>query len=206
MKQHKREARGRVLHSYDADSLGAPFKVTLIDSVTEEVDPTSGEKLITIPDLNGLVRAVVHSRVCDPRKLTGPELKFVRLALDVQANKLAAFLSVTPEHLSRCEAGAKTLSPANEKALRAFSFLAAASENARNVLDGFLESRDAAEVTDEIKNVAVDLMKFFFSMKIMPIFDVAEELGYEFTRCHRRQKNCVEDMTDGAWKPQQKAA
>ena len=61
MMQHKRETRGRVLHSYDADSLGAPFKVTLFNSVTEEVDPISGEKLITIPDLNGLIRAVVFA-------------------------------------------------------------------------------------------------------------------------------------------------
>ena len=101
----------------------------------------------------------------------------MRLALDVQANKLAEFLSVTPEHLSRCESGVKTLSPANEKTFRAFSFVAASTPNARKMLDDFSESREVGEMSDEMKNVAVGLMRFFFSMKIEAVFDLRRRIA-----------------------------
>src|ERR1700734_4206583 len=115
MKQHERGVRDRVVHEYDADTLGAPFRITLVDSVTFEIDKETGEELVRIPDPMGLINAVVRKRVCDERKLNGDEIKFVRRALGVKSVVLARFLGMTPEHLSRCEASTKTMSEASEK-------------------------------------------------------------------------------------------
>jgi len=197
MTQHKRELGDRVVHRYDADTLGAPFKVTLIRSVTEQIDAETGERIIKIPDLNGLIDAVVHCRVCDEMKLNGDELKCIRRALDVKANKIADLLGISAEHLSRCEAGAKTLSQASEKIFRAFAFMAAASGDARNFLDSVLG--EVVKPTEENKSSALELAKFFFTMKIMPMFDAEEELHYEFRRCCPPEHDCTDETRDGKW-------
>src|SRR5262245_46268069 len=124
MKQHERAVNDRVVPQYEIDTLGAPFKVTLLDCVTLSVDASTGEEKINVPDVVGLIGAVVRIRVSHPRKLNGEELRFVRNALGVKANLLADFLDMTPEHLSRCESGAKVMSTISEKVFRLFAFLA----------------------------------------------------------------------------------
>src|SRR6266446_724740 len=105
MRQHERYVNPRTVAKYELDTLGAPFKVTLLDSVTLGVNPTTGKEMVNVPDLVGLLNAVVRRRVTHPRKLNGDELKFIRNALGVKAILLARFLEMSPEHLSRCEAG-----------------------------------------------------------------------------------------------------
>src|SRR6266851_2551895 len=104
MKRHNR-ASVRVVPQYEIDTLGAPFKVTLWGCVTLGIDPATAEEKINVPDVVGLINAVVRARVNHPRKLNGEELKFIRHALGVKAKVLAHFLDMSPEHLSRCEAG-----------------------------------------------------------------------------------------------------
>src|SRR5690349_20948601 len=102
--QHQGEAQTRVVEAYDADLLGAPFKVTVLNAVSERWNPETGVVLeTTIPDLNALLKAVAQARAFHPRKLDGADIRFFRQVNGWKAKKLAGMISVTPEHLSRCE-------------------------------------------------------------------------------------------------------
>ena len=58
MAQHER----RVVKRYEIDTLGAPFKVILLGCVTLVLDRKSGEEKINVPDVAGLIAAVVRGR------------------------------------------------------------------------------------------------------------------------------------------------
>ncbi len=108
-----------VLTEFDAQDLGTPFKVLLFDSVKQYVNCKSGKVERTIiPNLRGLVQKIALTRIIYPQKLSGQELRFIRKAVGIQASKLAEKIGVTPEHLSRCEAGERVLSSGAEKCLR----------------------------------------------------------------------------------------
>ncbi len=199
MMQHERGMRNRVVHRYDADTLGAPFKITLVDSVTFELDCTTGEELVRIPDLMGLINAVVRKRVCDQRKLNGDELKFIRRALDVKAVILARFLGMSPEHLSRCEASTKVMSEASEKIFRLFSFISTRIGNANTLLAAHANAKNVNESSEEEKKAAEEFMKFFISMKISSVFKLGEPLHYEFQRCVPPEHHCDDFAHDGKW-------
>jgi transcriptional regulator with XRE-family HTH domain len=209
MTQHEPEVGARVVHRYDADTLGAPFKVTLVDSVSVRIDAETGEELVRIPDLVGLINAVVRSRVCHERKLNHEELKFIRKSLGVKANRLADFLMMSAEHLSRCEAGTKTMSAANEKLLRSFAFVATGCRDANSLLDGFgdcektLVSTRASSVSDEDRESS-EFTRFFFSMKIEAAFDPDEILDFEFRR--RFPVGHGIEPNDGKWNDMHKVA
>ena len=210
--QHERGTRNCVVHKYDADLLGAPFKVTLVDSVSFHIDKATGEELVRIPDLMGLINAVVRKRVCDPRKLNGDELKFIRRALGVKAVALARFLGMSPEHLSRCEASAKAMSEASEKIFRLFSFIVTRVGNADVLLEKSTApkvarktasrelSKEVDDQSSEGKKAGEEFMQFFLSMKICPIFKTNEVLHYEFRRCLLPDDHCDDDLSaDGKW-------
>ncbi|MRI57715.1 hypothetical protein D8770_28020 [Methylobacterium sp. DB1607] len=72
--------------------------------------------------MDGLLRAVVLQRVLHERKLSGPDIRFLRKCLGIKAKDLAQKIAVTAEHLSRCENKAVPISPASEKLLRLFMF------------------------------------------------------------------------------------
>ncbi|RYZ79133.1 MAG: helix-turn-helix domain-containing protein [Proteobacteria bacterium] len=111
------DVRTVTLPEYEPN-IGAPFKVKLLDSVVQKVSP-SGEILETyIPNLDGLLKEIAFSRALDSRKMSPEELKFVRKAVGLKAIDLAEMLGISPEHVSRCEKGDRTLSPAAEKLLR----------------------------------------------------------------------------------------
>jgi DNA-binding transcriptional regulator YiaG len=183
MMQHDRGRDARVVQQYEVDTLGAPFKVTLWDCVSLSVDPKTGEEKVHIPDLVGLIKSVVRARVSHPRKLNGAELKFVRNALGVRANLLAGFLDMTPEHLSRCEAGSKVMSTMSEKVFRLLAFLGTFFSDAEEIL---LRSLNKEEIDKKAKKPNEMREKFaeqFLSMKIQSVFDSEEEeLHFEFER------------------------
>ena len=115
----KGTVESRLVHEYNADLLGAPFKIVLVDSVTEEYCSATGEKLKTvIPDMSGLLRKAAFYRAIMPRKLVGEEIKFLRNAISYKAKQMADALEMTPEHYSRVENGSKRLMPDTEKLLR----------------------------------------------------------------------------------------
>ena len=100
---------------YDAKVLGAPFPVFLVNGFETKIDPATKKTLTEIHDLPGLLAAVVKARIFHEQKLAGPDLKFIRSALCVKSGVLAKMIGVTPEHYSRCEAGTKVMSAAQEK-------------------------------------------------------------------------------------------
>jgi transcriptional regulator with XRE-family HTH domain len=108
-----------VLPEYIPENLGTPFKVILRDSVRQIVDEETGEVQKTvIPNPRGLLQSIAVTRLIWPRKLAGADIKFIRKSLKLRATDLAGMIEVSPEHLSRCEAGERVLSPGVEKCLR----------------------------------------------------------------------------------------
>jgi DNA-binding transcriptional regulator YiaG len=201
MAQRKRKAQPRMLPQYEIDTLGAPFKVTLLDSVTLKIDPSTGEEKITVPDLNGLTNAVVRSRVTHPRKLNGEEIKFIRAALDVKANKIAEFLNMTPEHLSRCEAGTKVMSTLSERVFRLFAFLGTFFADPEELLATRLDGSEIERRAATKPNALQQFVTHFFTMKIVSVYDVDTELHFEFSR--GRSESAAEEPSsedkENAW-------
>src|SRR6516164_689970 len=158
----------RTVQAYEADTLGAPFKVTLLNSVTLGVDPDTGEETVQIPDVVGLINAVVHARVRHPRKLSGPEIKFIRNALGIKANKIAKLLEMTPEHFSRCESKLieKGMSVSSEKLFRMFSLLATFFEEPEILLEVDQPETIAPKQAKKPAEMLGHLIKMFLTMNI----------------------------------------
>lgn len=184
---HEPKSKERIVHKYLVDTLGAPFKVSIIDVVTVRTDPKTGKELIHIPDLSGLINAVVRARVSDERKLSGPELKFVRNAISVRAKTLANFLDLSPEHLSRCEAGKKTLATNDEIGLRLSVFLATYMSDPQAMFERKVDDTGIDKTSAEPNEVATKFMNQFLTMKIRSVFDASKELHYEFRRINKSQ-------------------
>lgn len=190
----------RIAEFYDHDTLGAPFKVILKNSVEISIDPKTGEEFVRIPDPMGLIREVVRCRVRDPRKLSGDELRFLRHALDVRANKLAAFLDCSAEHYSRCESGGKALSATAEKQLRLFAYVATLCSEPHQLLEPAAQAKLRDQKSEQealhfISNV-------FMTMTISPLRNADEIIEYIFTRRPPKQKRArgCDDEDDPDWK------
>ena len=200
MTQHEQATRVRVVESYDADTLGTPFKVTLKNSVTVTIDSETGDKIVEVPDLVGLIAAVIRSRVVDPRKLSGEEIRFLRRALGVQAKKLAAFLELAPEHFSRCESGNRTLSASAEKQLRLFAFGGSLYSNPEELLVRSGDHAQLKQMSEDDEKKAYDFFRIFLDMRIEPCRDANEVIEYVFTRRRRKGRNDA-DGDNGDWVP-----
>lgn len=194
------------IETYHVDTLGAPFRVILKDCAIRSVDKSTGDEKIEYPDPVGLLLAVIRSRVLDPRRLSGDELSFIRKSLGVKAVKVADFLDVTPEHYSRCEAGAKALSPSAEKHLRLFAYCASLFNDAEGLLDSRCQDDEQPKfINEKARKQADRFVKIFFSMKIAAavrvVGDNEPELEYVFYR--RRPKATRDSGTvlddDGDW-------
>jgi transcriptional regulator with XRE-family HTH domain len=150
-----------MISQYDAVGLGAPFKVFL-DAVKIEKCANCGEVQGTyIPDMEGLFHAVVFARALEPRKLTGPEVRFVRKAMGWQSKDLAKHLGITPEYMSRCESGTKVMAPTTEKLFRIYALLKTPDQSALSELD---------------------LSNLFDLIEIDPMWDSSKPLISHFTR------------------------
>ena len=193
---------GGVVERYVFDTLGAPFKVTLENAVSISTDPDTGRENVKIPDMVGLVLAVVRRRAMDSRKLSGEEIKFLRQALGLQANKLAHFLDVTPEHYSRCEAGDRVLSSTAEKHLRLFAFGATLFRSPEELLDAALDRSEAPKpLSKKAQRMERDFLNVFLRMTIAPVRNADEQIEYVFIRCPVVEAVAGDD-SDGDWEPQ----
>lgn len=194
--QHERTGSVPVVKApYHVDTLGAPFKVVLHNGVTREIDQETGKETVMIKDTIGLINAVVRSRVCHPRKLSGEEIKFIRKAIGVRSKVLAEFLDMTPEHFSRCEAGAKVMSVQSEKQFRMTAYLASFLENPSSL---FVRNAPVATAKPpkKVMKSAVAFFKWFQSLKIESVFDAEDELSFDFSR----RRECAGDCDDdGDW-------
>ncbi|RAI37106.1 hypothetical protein [Rhodoplanes serenus] len=197
MTQHEHSDLVRVVPAYELDTLGAPFKVVLRDSVSVGLDPQTGRERVSIPDFVGLVGAVVRSRVVHPRKLSGAEIKFLRSALGVKAKPVAGFLDMSAEHLSRCEAGTKIMSSTSERLFRLGAFLATFFEEPEDLFTSHSFEELEIKPSADQEQVAQRFLKHFLSLKIQTVFAADDVLRFEFFR--RCAPDCKPCSDDGVW-------
>ncbi len=179
----KGDVRTNTLAIYEATQLGAPFKIILENSVHVKVDEEGNVIETTVPDLAGLIHAVVVARVTHERKLSGHELRFVRKAMGWKSKDLAKKLEMSAEHWSRCEAGDKVLSKTTEKLLRIYCVFKTPDKSAIKEL-GFGDD-------------------FFDMIKIATMWDSSEELIFRFVR--RKLEISELDGDEGKWRPDKAA-
>ena len=114
------EPIGEMLASYDAEQLGAPFKVVLISSVRR--DSTGAT---TIPDMGGLIAAVAMMRLWRDERLTGTELSFIRKAVGIRREDLGRSIGGGEDEIEAYETGPRPMTIALEKYIRMHMFNAA---------------------------------------------------------------------------------
>lgn len=119
----KTEVAMHCVENYDATVLlCAPFRVVLVNAVTQHI-AANGDVLETvIPDPDGLVKAVAQSRCLHPEKLKPADIKFLRSALEMKGTEFAKKIGISPEHLSRLESGDKVLQMQCETLIRTMAF------------------------------------------------------------------------------------
>lgn len=181
-----------IAETFEAKCLGAPFKVTLHDSVSVRKNPVTQEVVsYTIPDLGQLSIAVLLSRLSHPRKLCGKDVKFVRKVLGIKQKKLAEEIEVSVEHLSRFENGGPPLSAQGDKYLRLFAI------------------RDAFNLHDMPEGKKKELLEesldgVFYGMKLEVAHDPSEELHFDFS--HVSAENNADYPDDLGWSRDKTAA
>lgn len=182
----------------NASFIGAPFKVLLTNGYEVTPDLTTGKTHVSIHDLPGLIAAIVRSRVLNPRKLSGEDLKFIRSSLAFKSSEVAKMLDVTPEHYSRCENGTRTLSPAQEKFYRMMVFLCMSATDV--TVRKTLEERLKQEPNPEASKKAIGVFKkIFLEMKIDPVFDPEDGIEMVLGRYSSRDDCNGPCDDDGDW-------
>ncbi len=158
-----------ILDTFDATMLlNAPFTVILRKSAKQVVDSNGRVIETIIPDPEGLVKAVAQARVLHKHKLSGGELKFLRSALGLKSKELARAIAVTPEHMSRLEAGEKVLCPQSEMLVRIFTFVSTVQ----------FTKRKMGEAATLVANV-------FSKLSISPCHIIDEKISLYFERVTR---------------------
>lgn len=200
--QHDFSASPVAQRDYSA-VLGTPFKVFLSNGVSECYDATSGKVVTEIVDLPGLIAAVVQSRALHPRKLSGDDMKYIRSALCVKSNEIAAALDFSPEHYSRCETGIKTMSPEKEKFYRMYVFLGACVRD-RQIQDKLskqtlLEKSLKPGSPEDAEKAVAAFAKIFLEMKLIALYPAGDELAFWFSRRTVPQCPPGRDERDGKW-------
>lgn len=189
MQKHMRGQGARVVHKYAVDTLGAPFKVVVVDCVSLHVDAETGQETVQIPDLVGLINAVVRTRACHPRKLSGPDIKFIRKSLGMRSKPLAEFLDMSPEHFSRCESGQKVMSTSNERIFRLMACVSSFLPNPSAIFRESALEEAEQKSSPEKKKRAGDFVRSFLSIKIQSVYDAEKPLCFEFSRNTHDKRN-----------------
>ena len=158
-----------VVDHFNAEDFGAPFKIILDNCVKATFDESGNLLTYHIPDPEGLMRVVVLTRILNERKLTGPDIKFLRKAVCVKQKELAAKIEMEPETLSRCESGVKPIGPASEKLLRLFLFKTVIKHHK-------MKGCEAKTKLEKALDALFDLIK------PVPVRDVEEEFVLHFSR------------------------
>lgn len=195
-----------ILPEYWAKNLGAPFNVTLLNSVRQVINLETGkiEKFV-IPNERGLLQQLALARILRVRRLSGPEIKFARKAVPIKASALAERIGVSPEHLSRCEAGERALSVGAEKCLRVAI-----------LLELFRLPEEVETLRDQNYNLDEKLLAFRKAMEkiksiinemtIPAAYDPSEELSFYFTTTQRDEKDLFSHDIEADWTPEEPLA
>lgn len=183
------------LPEHTLDDLGTSFKVVLVNSVERRVSSKGPE--IYIPDFQGLMKQIAILRAQHPMKLKAGDIKFLRKNLGMKSKELAAKLDVSPEHMSRCESGEKTLAPNSEKVLRSLVLLEAiyvarksledASQNGVENVSKFITN--LTELIDQTKSMMEGLT-------ISPLHSADEELVFQFHLVRQNEAEIANDEVD----------
>jgi len=105
-----------VLPEYIIDLGG--ISVRLIYSVIREECEECGEGTVEIPDLEGLTKATALTRALLPIRMSGDDVKFTRLALEMNGREFAEAMELSPETVSRWENNERGIGGYTEKLLR----------------------------------------------------------------------------------------
>lgn len=177
-----------VLPEYAMDNLGTSFKVVLINSV--QITHGENGRETFIPDYQVLIKKIAVTRAAHPLKLQNGDIKFLRKTLGLRSKALAEKLDISPEHLSRCEAGDKTLSLNSEKVLRSLVLLEAVY-----VLQKAVEDVGSAKtnINEKIKKLLGSLKDIVSGLKISPVHVAGEPLILHFRRVAAPQKQPAND-------------
>lgn len=186
-----------VLPEYIAEHLNAPFKVVLLNSVRQIINKDGDVVKTIIPNPKGLLHQVAITRLLCPRKLGATDIKFVRKALGIKAIELSDMLSITPEHLSRCEAGERLLSPGLEKCLRLSVLLDTFKlpDGAEEACEGNDSLKDKLEKFRHALRRVQDLIRM---MPISSVYDSEEDLVFAF-RISKSTESDSADNEDEDW-------
>lgn len=187
----KQREEGSILPEFTVDDLGTAFKIVLVNSV--KVRRSNDGPEAYIPDHQGLIKRIAITRSAHPRKLQGGDIRFLRKSLGLRAKDLAAKLDISPEHLSRCEACDKTLSPNSEKVLRSLVIFEAVY-----VLRKAIEDSDCAKdgLMEKMSKLLDDLEQIISGMKISSLHPADEELVLYFSRVSPLTKPSANDSDD----------
>lgn len=101
--------------SYDYSSCGLP--VTLI-GVRVARCGSCGEHEVVLPRIEELHRLIARTVIRKRHGLSGPEVRFLRKWLGWSGKDFAEVMGVTPETVSRWEAGSLRIGPQAERLLR----------------------------------------------------------------------------------------
>jgi putative zinc finger/helix-turn-helix YgiT family protein len=103
--------------TFEYEQANLPYKVILV-GVPVQTCPSCEEQAVTIPDPEGLHRALCLAITEADRTLLPQEVRFLRKYLDWSAEKLAAVMGIDAKTLSRWENGKQKMGSVAERLLR----------------------------------------------------------------------------------------
>lgn len=185
---------GVILPEFTVGNLGTSFKVVLINSAEQHQGEKGPE--VYIPDYQGLIKKVAVTRAAHPVKLQGGDIRFLRKTLGLKAKDLAEKLDVSPEHLSRCEAGDKILSPNSEKVLRSLVLLEAVYVLKKAVDDS---TQERPKLQKNISKLLDALNEVVSRLKIVPVQEAGDDLVLHFVRENASEYQPANDDSGPEW-------
>lgn len=127
---------GTLRSVHHLDTIGAPFRIELINSV---LVTASG---VTIPALDHLVVTVAMERLRETRRLGGPDMSFVRRCAKVGADRLADACGLSIQDVAVHEDGPRPMSTVTEKLVRLYLYDRLRRERPGNDVDDMLRYID----------------------------------------------------------------
>lgn len=105
---------GGLSPTYHCDTLGAPFRVELVNSVI------IGQESVTIPNFGELIATVGIERLRDVRRISGKDLVFLRKCAQIDSAILVSAIGVTADELHEYETDARPMNATIEKLVRIY--------------------------------------------------------------------------------------
>lgn len=102
-----------------------------------------GERQVTIPRLNELMRTLAAAVICKPYPLNGKEVRFLRKFLHLTAGELSRLLKVGKTTVSKWENGHDVVGPQSDRLLRLV--VAAKGKGLRRIMDQVVDAMSRIE-------------------------------------------------------------